>query len=156
MSGSYSGMPPDLGQDLVAAVLATADTLLKESHRFFRPLGVSSAQFNLLNVVAGTEQGLSQREISDRLVVDRSNVTGLIDRMEKQGWVKRTDHPDDRRAYRVVLTPTGRKLWEQVAPRYAAAVAQVTSQLPERRMREALALMQRLEQAAKEWDLSGK
>lgn len=146
-------MKAETGQALVSAVMATADGFLRESHRLFRPLGLTGAQYNLLNVLAGSDGGLSQRGISDRLVVDRSNVTGLIDRMEKAGWVKRTDDPKDRRVYRVLLTPAGRKLWEKVTPRYQAVVAQVTRAVPERRMREVVAVLRELERAAGEWTL---
>lgn len=149
-------MKADPGYELVTAVMATADAFLRESQRLFRPHGLSGAQYNLLNVIAEATEGLSQRELSDRLVVDRSNVTGLIDRMERAGWVKRTDHPADRRAYRVVLTPAGRKLWAEVTPRYLAVVRQVTADLPARRMRDTLATLRQLEHAAAKWQLPAK
>jgi MarR family 2-MHQ and catechol resistance regulon transcriptional repressor len=78
-------MPP-VGSDLIAAVMATADAFLRESQRLFRPYGLTGAQYNVLNVLEGAAQGMSQRELSEVLVVDRSNVTGLLDRMEKAGW----------------------------------------------------------------------
>ena len=95
---------------LIVAVLSTADAFLRESQRLFRPLGLTGAQFNVLNLLAGAADGISQRELGDRLLVDRSNVTGLLDRMEKAGWVRRTDHPEDRRVYLVRLTPAGRRV----------------------------------------------
>jgi DNA-binding MarR family transcriptional regulator len=143
----------DPGYDLVSAVMATADAFLRESHRLFRPHGLSGAQYNLLNVVALSPDGLSQRELSDHLVVDRSNITGLLDRMEKAGWVRRTDHPADRRVYRVVLTPAGRALWEKITPQYLAVVQQVTSKIPVRRLREACTTLRELEDAAPHWKL---
>jgi DNA-binding MarR family transcriptional regulator len=146
-------MKPDAGYDLVIAILATADTFLRESHRLFRPHGLTGAQYNVLNVIAESADGLSQRELSDHLVVDRSNVTGLLDRMEKAGWVKRTDHPADRRVYRIVLTASGRKLWEQITPRYLEVVRQVTAGISAKQMREVVTLLQRLEAAAPKWQL---
>ncbi len=146
-------MEEDPGYELVSAVMATADAFLRESHRLFRPHGLSGAQYNLLNVVALRPDGLSQRELSDHLVVDRSNVTGLLDRMAKAGWVRRADHPGDRRAYRVLLTPAGRALWKKVTPRYHAVVRQVTSTVPARQIREARATLLRLEEAAAHWKL---
>lgn len=143
------------GYDLVSAVMATADAFLRESKRLFRPHGLSGAQYNLLNVVALSADGLSQREVSDHLVVDRSNVTGLIDRMEAAGWVRRTDDPADRRVYRVVLTPAGRELWEKVTPLYHEVVRQVTRDLSERRIGDALGVLRHLENAATAWKLPG-
>ncbi len=145
-------MKTDAGYQLVSAVMATADAFLREGRRLFRPHGLSAAQYNLLNVVAESPDGLSQRELSDFLVVDRSNVTGLLDRMEAAGWVQRRDHPEDRRAYRVVLTPAGRKLWEKITPVYLSAVAQVTRGLTAKRMQECLGVLRVLEAAAITWE----
>lgn len=139
------------GYELTIAVLATADAFLRGSQRLFRPLGLTGAQYNVLNILADAPDGLSQRELSDRLVVDRSNVTGLLDRMEKAGWVRRDDHPGDRRVYRVTLTPTGRKLRAQAHEAYLEAAAQVTRGLPAKRQQEMMAALRELERAAVAW-----
>lgn len=144
-------MKTDPGYALVSAVMATAEAFLRESQRFFKPQGLSAAQYNVINVLADAADGMSQRELSDHLVVDRSNVTGLIDRIERAGWVKRTDDPADRRVHRVVLTPSGRKLWAKVTPLYRTAVAQVTRGLTQQRMDECLATLRMLERSADAW-----
>ena len=61
----------------------------------------------MLNLLEGNPSGLSQTGLSRQLVMHRSNVTGLVDRLEKRRLVKREDAAGDRRAYRVVLTPKG-------------------------------------------------
>lgn len=147
-------MKSEAGYDLVIQVLGTANVMVRESHRLFRPHGLSEAQFNVLNVIGPAPAGLSQRELSDVLVVDRSNITGLLDRMEKSGWVKRTDHPNDRRVYLVTLTAAGRRLWQQVRPEYVAAVRRVTSVVPEPELQRALATLRRLEESARAWGRS--
>jgi DNA-binding MarR family transcriptional regulator len=86
------------------------------------------------------------------LVVDRSNVTGLLDRLEKAGLVRRDDHPADRRIYRVMITPAGRTCWEKIHPLYLAAVAKVTRGLTAKQMRETREVLLQLEtQAARLW-----
>jgi DNA-binding MarR family transcriptional regulator len=139
------------GFNLVAAVMATADAFLRESQRLFRPHGLTGAQYNVLNVLAGSVEGMSQRELSQVLVVDRSNVTGLLDRMEKAGWVKRADDPGDRRVYRVSLTPAGRKLWSRVHPLYLKSVARVTRGLTSAQIKAGVVLLKRLEADAANW-----
>ncbi len=138
---------------LIREILATADVFLRESHRLFRPHGLTAAQFNVLNVLGRTEGGLSQRELGDRLVVDRSNVTGLLDRLERAGWVKRSDDPKDRRIYRISLTAAGRRLWREVCPRYDAVLAQVVAGVEEKRAREIHEVLARLQEAARAWRL---
>ena len=146
-------MTPGAAYDLTLAVLATADALLRESQRLFRPYGLTAAQYNVLNVLAARREGISQRELSDVLVVDRSNVTGLLDRMEKTGWVRRADDPADRRVYRVTLTPAGRRLWAKVTPRYLEVVAQVTQGMSAKEMAASTALLGKMAAAASEWTL---
>ena len=148
-------MTTETNRELIAEVLATADAFLREGPRLLKPHGLTVAQFNVLNVLAESDSptGLSQRELSDELVVDRSNVTGLLDRMEKAGWVRRVDDPNDRRIYRVQLTGEGRRLWNEVAPRYTTVVTQVTRGLTDRQARDTLVALGKLKAAARGWKL---
>jgi len=139
------------GYDLIIQVLSAANVMVKESHRLFRPHGLTEAQFNVLNVLGTAPAGVSQRELSDVLVVDRSNITGLLDRMEKLGWVRRSDHPSDRRVYLVTLTDEGRKLWGKVHPEYVAAVNRVTAVAPEAELKRTLETLRRLEESTRNW-----
>jgi len=136
--------------ELVVQILRTADVLLRESREVFRAHGISPAQFNVLNVLADHPEGLSQREISDILVVDRSNVTGLIDRMSAAGWVRREAVPGDRRAWRVRLTPAGRALWKEAFPDYAGAVGAAFAPIGATEGRQVLAVLKKVEARAPE------
>jgi DNA-binding MarR family transcriptional regulator len=149
-------MNTEIAQKVIREIVATADVFLRESHRLFRPHGLTAAQYNVLNILAGTRdgKGLSQRELGDILVVDRSNVTGLLDRMEKCGWVRRADDAKDRRIYRVELTAKGRKLWTRVEPLYAEVVRQLTEGADQRQMQAALVLLAELQSKAAIWSLS--
>jgi len=60
--------------------------------------------------------GLSLTQISQGLMLENPTVTGLIDRLEKLGYVKRSDHPNDRRVYLVHLTEKGNKVANKALP----------------------------------------
>ena len=60
----------------------------------------------------------------------RSNATGLIDRLEHRGLIRRRATPGDRRAYRVVLTPAARRLVAGILPGYYRLAEQVWDDLP--------------------------
>ncbi len=111
-------------------LLRTADTLWDASRSFFERWELSPSQFNVLNLITDAPHGMSQTELSRELLVHRSNVTGLVDRLEARGLVERRELPGDRRAYRVVLTPAGRKLLRQILPHYYTAAETVWGDLP--------------------------
>jgi DNA-binding MarR family transcriptional regulator len=60
--------------------------------------------------------GSSLTQISQGLMLENPTVTGLIDRLEKSGYVKRSDHPNDRRVYLVHLTEKGKKIANKALP----------------------------------------
>ena len=60
--------------------------------------------------------GLSLTQISQGLKLENPTVTGLIDRLEKLGYVRRSDHPNDRRIYLVYLTEKGNKVANKALP----------------------------------------
>lgn len=60
------------------------------------------------------EDGLSPKELGIRCVIDKSTITSLLGKMEKQGFIKRTNHPTDKRAVYIWLTDTGKILGVKV------------------------------------------
>jgi len=146
---------PAQARRLVHDLVATADLFLRESQRLFRPHGLTAPQFNVLNLLAHrpADAGYSQRELAVTRVVDRSNVSGRLDRLETAGWVRRVDDPADRRVYRVALTPAGRRLWQKVAPDYESVVAQVTGELGPVEIARGVAVLGKLQAAATAWRL---
>lgn len=52
---------------------------------------------------------LSQQQLGRLLRIDRTTMVKLIDALEDHGLAKRKDHPEDRRAYLIEITPAGRK-----------------------------------------------
>jgi DNA-binding MarR family transcriptional regulator len=60
--------------------------------------------------------GSSLTQISQGLMLENPTVTGLIDRLEKLRYVKRSDHPNDRRVYLVHITEKGNKVANKALP----------------------------------------
>jgi DNA-binding MarR family transcriptional regulator len=67
---------------------------------------VSIIQMRLLGVLRDREPGMN--DLARVLELDKSSITGLVDRAERRGLVKRTISKDDRRVFRVKLTKSGR------------------------------------------------
>src|SRR2546422_9995009 len=122
-----SASPPSPGPRYRALLQLspTAEALWTTSRNFSARCDLSPSQFNVLNLLHDQSAGCTQIELSRSLIMHRSNVTGLVDRLEPRGLVQRHDSAHDRRAYRVVLTRAGKKLVRQILPRYYAAAEQV-------------------------------
>jgi MarR family transcriptional regulator, 2-MHQ and catechol-resistance regulon repressor len=87
---------------------------------------LTAAQLNVLLVLrTAGDDGLLMGEVGERLVVTKSNVTGLIDRLERQGLVTRCEH-QDRRATVVRLTDAARQLLDRALPGHARSLAELT------------------------------
>jgi DNA-binding MarR family transcriptional regulator len=67
------------------------------------PLGLTHGQFFML-VVLLDEDGALPSQLADKTALDRSTTTGLLDRLERDGWIERRPDPNDRRTLRVHLT----------------------------------------------------
>lgn len=111
-------------------LLRTAEALWNSSREFFARWDLSPSQFNILNLLHEAPDGLSQSDLSRQLIMHRSNVTGLVDRLETRGLVRRAEHAADRRAWRVMLTAAGRKLLAELHPVYFRAAEEVWGKVP--------------------------
>ena len=96
------------------------------------------------------EVPLTQNELSSRLLVDKSNVTGLVNRMAAAGLLRRVQVPDDRRAYHLKLTPAGLKLLNQVEQPYRDEIAAIMQVFSNGEMRMLNRLMRRLQKSLEE------
>lgn len=102
--------------------------------------GVTPQQFALLAFLWKKDH-LTQRELTEATLIDRTTMCGLIDRLEKDGLVERQPCPGDRRAYHISLTEKGRGLERELMPLAEEAHALFTSDFtPEEldRLREML------------------
>jgi DNA-binding MarR family transcriptional regulator len=110
-------------------------------------LGLTTAQFALLNVL-GTHEGAIQQELGATMGIDPSTMVSLIDQLEAAGLAKRRPRPTDRRAREVVITPKGRRALEQ-ARRLATQVEDdVFGGLSGAERRQVLALLRRALESA--------
>ena len=132
------------GYRALMELLRTADAVWNASRIFFERWDLSPSQFNVLNLLRFNPAGLSQTDLSRQLIMHRSNLTGLVDRLEKRGLVARGEVAGDRRAYSVVLTAAGAKVLRDILPLYYEDAARVWGRLPARRAAELIADLQRV------------
>ena len=85
----------------------------------FPPLGWYDV---CLELSRAGEVGLRPLEIEDHLLLAQHNVSRLVDRMAKAGYVARKAHESDGRGLRIILTAKGHELLEAMWPHYRAAI----------------------------------
>jgi DNA-binding MarR family transcriptional regulator len=114
---------------LVPALEATLHRLLERLGDELRPLGLSQGEINALaqlrrgstRTVAEVQRATGQRA---------STLTGILDRLEGRGLIRRRPNPHDRRSFTISLTPAGARAATRVRRAFAdiesAALARVT------------------------------
>jgi DNA-binding MarR family transcriptional regulator len=95
-----------LATEAVMNTIRTADMVFDQIGRLLRPLNVSAAGGLVLGVLR--DHGpMSPSALSERLIVTRATVTGVLDSLERRGFVERSTNPDDRRGQIVGITSDG-------------------------------------------------
>ena len=136
-----------MAHEAVLNIYYTAAQLKKEAAEFFRPFGLTDVQFNVMMLLthqSGAEEGLSQAQLSNMMLVNRANITSLIDRMERTKLVVRTSAPDDRRFNIVKLTADGKKLLAEVEPLYAKLVKKIMAALKETEQKRMIGTLEKI------------
>jgi len=78
---------------------------------------LTTSQFFLL-IALYEENGILISKLAEKVALDKATLTGIIDRLERDGLVERRDDPKDRRAIRVYLTPKAESLREELLEIY--------------------------------------
>ncbi|HVU12636.1 MAG TPA: MarR family transcriptional regulator [Phototrophicaceae bacterium] len=99
-------------------------------------------QMRLLGILRDREPGML--ELANYLGLDKSSVTGLIDRAEKHGLVARTPVPGDGRMFKVSVTPKGRAITEQVADQVDQEISKLVGKLNPNDRQRLIAIVARL------------
>jgi DNA-binding MarR family transcriptional regulator len=101
-----------------AAVCARLEAALQAGH------GLSLRWYDVLLQLHGAPAGrLTMRDLGRAVVISKSGLTGLVDRMEREGLVERTGDPGDRRVVHITLTAAGAARYRRARADHRAAVA---------------------------------
>src|SRR5947208_8129190 len=109
----------DPGKDPFLQVLRplveTYFAFLRKDAPHIRSLGLTSSQFDVI-VTLGDTEGMTCKDLSEKTLVTKGTLTGVLDRLEKKGLVERVPSRDDRRCTLIRLTPKGDARFRQVFP----------------------------------------
>jgi MarR family transcriptional regulator, lower aerobic nicotinate degradation pathway regulator len=109
---------------------------------------LSVVQLRLLGILRDREPGVLV--LARHLELDKSSVTGLVDRAQRRGLVERVADPDDGRAVRVRLTKEGRALAKRAAAEVTTELEAATADLTDPQRRQLASLLSRIAAPAAE------
>jgi len=124
--------------------------LLRQAQEpYFARFGISASQWSILRVPqraeAKGEAELPLKEVGERLLIQPPSVTGVVDRLERQGLVQRRASKTDLRVRHLSLTGPGRALLAKVLAGHAERIQSLFAGLQPEEQATMLGLLQRLE-----------
>jgi DNA-binding MarR family transcriptional regulator len=126
MAGPKMDKQADSVIRLFRAILRAGMSVGCEVRPLFAQHDLTPPQWDVLCALAQADPGgMMLSEISQQLLVTGGNITGLVDRLEEAGLVKRLPHPQDRRVVLAVLTERGEEVYGQVFPEYCTRLKEL-------------------------------
>src|ERR1700688_4867366 len=124
-------------QEALLNLLVAAAPLRARTERLCAEFGLSASQYNVLRILRGVHpQGHSRCEIARRMIERAPDVTRLVDRLEKRGWVERDRSERDRRLSISRITAAGLELLQTIDPRLKQEQRDFAERVPEKDCRE--------------------
>ncbi len=123
--------------------LLTCTTLIEAEvrRRLRRQFDETLPRFDLMAQLERIDSGMTLGEVSKRMMVSAGNVTSLVDRLVKAGYVERRPAPHDRRSQLIRLSQRGREHFGRMAAAHEQWVAELLADL---RDKDIAATMERL------------
>jgi DNA-binding MarR family transcriptional regulator len=131
-------------------LLRAGDDVFKAENGFFARHKITQGRFTVLMLLnRPASEPRTPATLAEQAGVTRATMTGLIDSLENNRFVKRTGAPHDRRAVQVRLTDTGRRFLDRLLPHYFSFVSTLIQPLSEAQRKQLVQLLRRVEAAAK-------
>ena len=130
-------------ENAVGFVVNRAALKLKAAlHRAFKANGhnITPEHWAVLNCLWEAE-GATQTQIAEKIAKDKTNLTRILDIMERNGLVQRGPHESDRRSYRIFLTEKAREMKDPLIAIAEAVSAEACRGLTAQDRREIIRLM---------------
>ncbi|MEW6263469.1 MAG: MarR family transcriptional regulator [Thermodesulfobacteriota bacterium] len=112
-----TGYKNDMSVDekVMMAIVRIAEGFKKNSAAIFKKWGLTFPQYNLLRVLDASQNGQNtMKNVHRIMLVSSANMTGIARRLEKSGFIVRSNDPDDDRSKRLRITPVGKKVLKAI------------------------------------------
>ncbi|MFI7481356.1 MarR family winged helix-turn-helix transcriptional regulator [Kocuria sp. M1R5S2] len=142
-----AGLERLLGTDLTAEpvflMARAASTGSSAANKQLAELDLKVRHYSVLALACGEER-LTQRELSQFLVLDPSQIVAILDELERRGAVERRTDPRDRRSKVIAPTPAGRNLYAQAKALVGVSTSESLSPLSDEERQELSRLLRKV------------
>lgn len=120
-------------QKALVNLIYTANWLRDEQTKLLRKSDILPQHYNVLRIIKGRyPEPVSPGEIKEVMLEKANDLTRLLDKLEKKGWVKRVICPVNRRKMDITLTAKGVKMLQQISADMEAFIAAIKTRLPDK------------------------
>lgn len=148
-------MQEELKENDVSAVetwlylINTFSDMYSSMGKYLARYNFSQAKLNLLMLLYSNQQlreeEMTPSELADRTNVTRGTITGLLDGLEREGYVQRRNHPHDRRKITIYLTQAGKDLLFSILPEHIVRISTVLTDLSAEERKTLMALLGKIQ-----------
>lgn len=114
--------------DVIQMLLKYGVFLQREGNRVFEKHGIKHQQFIVLNEIV-SRGPISQKELVEELLFEKSNVSKIVQILQKKGFITVTGHPSDRRVTLLLETEHGEQVWKNCIQAFQAWSSALTAAL---------------------------
>jgi DNA-binding MarR family transcriptional regulator len=132
-----------LEEQAFVALQRTADRLAARVSEMLKQHGLSATQYNALRILRGAgPRGLACSEIGERMINRDPDITRLVDRLERRGFVERSREQKDRRVITTRITPAGLQTLKELDRPIQEYHHQLLGHLGEQRLHSLIRLLE--------------
>ncbi|MFY9560595.1 MAG: MarR family transcriptional regulator [Terriglobales bacterium] len=130
-------------QEAYLALLRTADALQSRVETKLKDFGLTSTQYNALRILRGAgPDGVPCTEMGERMITRDPDITRLLDRLQKRGFVERSRGKQDRRVIYGKITAAGLKLLRDLDGPIEKHGREMLRHVGQRKLQQLIALLE--------------
>lgn len=106
--------------------------------------GISEGRLRILGILLDRPEAATHSELADESGVTKGTITGLVDGLERDGYVQRLPDEQDRRVTRIQLTPAGQAYLDEILPGHLSRLARLMAGLTPAEQRMLVELLRKV------------
>jgi DNA-binding MarR family transcriptional regulator len=132
----FKTLVPEIEPDTVHLAIRLVSNVTRVVERLDAYLNREGMSFgrmaSLMQLARFAPDGLTPSDLADKLGVTRATMTGLLDGLEREGFIARVPNPSDRRSHVVRVTPAGLEKMRAIIPAHMQRLSSVLAPLADR------------------------